>query len=147
MSDFLKTMGKRCFYNCQKLKSMMLPFSLKTIPQYAFYKCTSLKSMIIKKHETKTYEHSCFHQCPFPKDKYNIPFYSFVDCDENQIEMINQMKSYQNRPTITFSNSKFYNDDSDSDSDDHDYYCECYDDYDYYEEYDDYDVCWSGPYD
>ena len=47
LSNNLKSMGEKCFYECTNLESVVLPDSLEEIGYHAFYNCTALKEIDI----------------------------------------------------------------------------------------------------
>ncbi|MDD5924351.1 MAG: leucine-rich repeat protein [Clostridia bacterium] len=62
VEEGVKSIGDRCFYNCQNLVDVSLPNSLRTIESLAFWGCTSLESIYIPKN-VKRILATAFYQC------------------------------------------------------------------------------------
>ena len=60
----VKSIGRECFYFCEKLSSISLPNSLDSIGEYAFFKCTNLSSCIIP-NSVKKIGHYAYYGCKY----------------------------------------------------------------------------------
>lgn len=85
LPDNLKTIGKRAFYCCDKLKELIIPDSVTTIDKRAFSGCSSLKKIKIGK-GLKKIKHDCFESCTslkkvtIPKTVETIGSHAFSNC-------------------------------------------------------------------
>ena len=81
----LKEIFGWCFYNCQKLKSVILPKNLQNISSNGFYYCRSLEKVVFPEN-IQSIESNSFSLCTslkeliFPKNIQFIDDYSFQEC-------------------------------------------------------------------
>lgn len=82
----LSDIGKRWFYNCTKLKSIVIPNSVTSIGSDAFYGCDSLTSVVVSGSLTTIGDHA-FTNCKslvtidLPESVTSIDSYAFYGCE------------------------------------------------------------------
>ncbi|MBR3596338.1 MAG: leucine-rich repeat protein [Clostridia bacterium] len=91
ISDGITTLGNNAFYNCRKIKSVVLPESIATIGKSAFENCTSLTSVNIPDAVTEIPTHA-FYNCALnevalPVNLSYVGDYAFYECNFRNIDI------------------------------------------------------------
>ena len=121
------SIGSKAFYNCRKLKSIVIPESVTRIEDYAFYGCDSLKKLIIEdgtsqlylghSNYSSYYYYGAFYYCPIDTAyigrnlSYNYaPFYNSENSKGNEkitnVTFGSSVTTIPNRVLIGCSNLK-----------------------------------------